>query len=464
MIVILGAGLAGLSCAFHLGHERCLVLEKGGQPFGHIGSEQRAGFTWDQGPHVSFTQHEYVKQLFADSVKGEFDEYEVRVGNYYQGHWIDHPAQTSLHQIPEPLRSECLESFLETRRHDATDPTDVPNDYMAWLEASLGPKFAHAFPAVYTRKYWTVDASALTSSWVGHRVLKPAIQDVVAGSQGPLDKSTHYISKVRYPRSGGYQSFATKLLQGSQVRYGAVVVSIDLQGQRVHLASGESIAYQQLINTLPLPVFVQACQDVPSNVREAALALSCSQLALVNAAVPHPTMRPENWIYVYDEDKLATRINCTEMLTPGNAPPGWSGVQTEVYFSRHRPLTTPASAIADKVFSELREMGLVSPASYRKGAGSPFIHTRFLLWANVIFTHDTAPALEVIWRWLEGRGLGRQTDDTYPLTNWTASETEPARRAQPDRLFMAGRFGQWKYFWSDDCVMRGRELGLRLAA
>jgi hypothetical protein len=23
---------------------------------------------------------------------------------------------------------------------------------------------------------------------------------------------------------------------------------------------------------------------------------------------------------------------------------------------------------------------------------------------------------------------------------------------------LAGRFAQWKYFWTDDCVLRGRQL------
>lgn len=462
MIVILGAGLAGLSSSYHLGHESCLLLEKSGQLYGHIGSEQHAGFTWDQGPHVSFTKSDYVREMFADSVQGHYDEYEVRIGNYYRGNWIDHPAQTALHQVPEPLRSECLASFMEARSAD-TNGAPLPRDYLAWLDASLGVHFTRSFPAVYTRKYWTVDASELTTSWVGSRVLKPAMRDVIDGSRGPLTKSNHYISKVRYPRAGGYQSFAYKLAQGANVRFGAEVVSIDLKGHRVYLANGDSVLYDTLINTLPLPVFVQACQGIPPNVRDAVAALSCTQLALVNVAVPHLTLRPENWIYVYDEDKLSTRINCTEKLTAGNAPPGWSGVQTEVYFSRHRPLAVPLSELAGKVFDELCEMGLVSPAAYRQDAeAAPSIHTRFVPWANVIFNHETAGALEVIWDWLSTYGLARQDDDTHPLTDW--SEAAPSGTPTQDNcIFMAGRFGQWKYFWTDDCVLRGQDIGRRLA-
>jgi len=26
-------------------------------------------------------------------------------------------------------------------------------------------------------------------------------------------------------------------------------------------------------------------------------------------------------------------------------------------------------------------------------------------------------------------------------------------------VILAGRFGQWKYYWSDDCVLRGKQIG-----
>ena len=60
MVVILGAGLAGLSASYHLGHENCQIFEQHTFAGGHIHSEHREGFTWDVGPHVSFTKHAYV--------------------------------------------------------------------------------------------------------------------------------------------------------------------------------------------------------------------------------------------------------------------------------------------------------------------------------------------------------------------------------------------------------------------
>lgn len=451
MILILGAGLSGLSASYHIGHEKCVLLECKQRPFGHIGSDRRDGFTWDQGPHVSFTKHEYVKQLFEQSVRGQFEEIEVKVGNYYHSHWIDHPAQTSLHQVPEPLRSECLKSFLDTRSQ--AEGASVTN-YQQWLDAAFGPVFANTFPSVYTKKYWTLPASALTTDWVGGRIFYPEVADVKMGAVHALNRPMHYITSVRYPKSGGYQSFAEGLLAGSNIHYGAEVVYIDLRRRRVWLANGQRFDYDQLVNTLPLPEFVNACVGAPAAVVNAARQLLCTQLLLVNVAAPHAALRPEHWMYVYDEDKLTSRITSTEKLSSNNAPKGWTGVQAEVYFSRYRPLPMALEQVGAQVERELIKLGLVDPSRYSAGATS-HRHLKHVPWANVVFDKGTVPALEAIWQWMEAFGLSREFDDLHPLTDWSLA---PQKLTSDASLFMAGRFGQWKYFWTDDCVLRGKRI------
>lgn len=444
--LVLGAGLAGLSASYHIGHARCLLLERNSHEFGHLHVEYRDGFTWDEGPHVSFTKHEYVRQLFAESVNGEFDEYEVKTTNYFRGHWIDHPAQSSLYQVPEPLRSACLESFIKSRTTELKAP--FPLNYAEWLEMTFGKIFAETFPAAYTRKYWTREARDLTTDWLGERVFQPTMADVTAGSKGPLGRKTHYITTVRYPRNGGFQGFARKISAGARIKFGAEVTRIDLLAKEVWTANGECYPYEYLVNTIPLPVFVQLCTEVPPRVKEAACQLSCSQLLLVNVSAAHPTLRGENWMYVYDEDKYSTRINCTERLTPGNAPVGYTGLQVEVYSSRFKPLQVSPAEVAKAVESELVEMGLIDPARLPAGQKTKAFTVQ-VPWANVIFDHNTRPALDVIWRWLETFGLRREEDDTHPLSSWGTLGTH-----EPGEVVMAGRYGQWKYFWSDDCILR----------
>jgi protoporphyrinogen oxidase len=451
--MILGGGIAGLSVSYHIGHDNCLILEKNNHPYGHIHSEFKNGFTWDEGPHISFTKNEYVKKLFAKSVENQFDEYEVKTGNYYKGYWIDHPAQSNLYQIPEPLRTECLNSFLQSRQMLNTNKQLELMNYAQWLELAFGKKFADTFPAVYTRKYWTTEPKNLTTAWVGKRVFYPKIEDVVAGSKAPLSQPTHYITTVRYPKLGGYQAFANLLVNNANIRLNHNVEKIDLKEKKLWCQNGNAFSFTRLISTIPLPIFVHLCKQATPQVLEAADSLSCSQLLIINVEVPHSSQRAENWLYVYDENKYATRINFTENLTTANAPEGHSGIQVEVYFSKYKPFETTEKSVAEKVIIELLEMGLIN-RSLLKNLSDIKYHTKWVSWANIIFDHYREEALDTILEWLTEYGLIREEDDLEPATNWDNNTLYNI-----GSIILAGRFGQWKYYWTDDSVLRGKQVG-----
>ena len=440
---ILGAGLAGLSCSYHLGHENCILFERNSYAGGHIYSHERDGFIWDEGPHLSFTKHPYVRELFERSVDGDFLEYECNISNWYRDDWIPHPAQSNLYAVPEPDRTACLNDFLNTRKTIAEDK--VPANYAEWLQQAFGNTFASNFPAVYTRKYWTRDPRHLATDWVGQRIFYPDVDTILQGYRGPVNKPTHYVTTVRYPNRGGYFSFAKRLSDGANVRFDHVVTRIDLKQQLITFSNGKQHRYQRLISTLPLPELIRLSSDVPAKVSEAAETLCCTSLLLVNVTANHPPRQPYHWLYVYDEDKLSTRINHIELLSPNNTPCGKTGIQVEVYTSRYRPFQTNYTEIAKIVVSELQSMGLLeAPES---------IHTNFVPYANVIFDHERRVAQDIVLSWLEAFGLHREEDDLEPMSDWDQAKPQPA-----GTIMLAGRFGQWKYYWSDDCVMRGRIL------
>ena len=445
MVVILGAGLAGLSASFHINNQNCIIFEKNNYATGHIHSENINGFTWDEGPHVSFTENEYVKNLFSESVDNDLLEYPVKTVNYFEGAWISHPAQTNLYAVPEPLRSECLADFLKARF--SYEDNFVPQNYQEWLNYSFGETFTNTFPAAYTRKYWTTNPSLLTTDWVGKRVFFPKIDQVKEGYIQPLKEETHYIKKIRYPNNGGFMSFAQKLLTNSNINLRHELQSIDFDNRQIVFTNGETVKYQRLINTIPLPLLI-AKSNAPGHIKEAASNLNCSSVLLVNVTANHQTARPENWIYVYDEDKYSTRINCTELLSPNNAPPRKTGIQVEVYFSAYKPKVETDDIIAQKVMIELIEMGLV-----RDIESIETYHTKWVQWANVIFDHKRIENLDIVLNYLVPYGLKREEDDLDSMTNWTEKISTNQNLGD---IILAGRFGQWKYYWTDDCVLRGK--------
>jgi protoporphyrinogen oxidase len=418
-VVVLGAGLAGLSSSFHLEHD-AVIYEATDHYGGHASTEERGSFTWDEGPHISFTTDEYVRELFLESTGGEIEEFPVQATNWFRGSWVDHPAQTSLHQVPEPLRSRCVEDMVAAL---SVPEAEKPADYGTWLRRTYGETFAENFPAAYTRKYWTTDPSNLGTDWIGPRMYRPTIEEVVAGAKGSLGRSTYYIQAARYPSHGGFGSFTDGFARGARIDYGKRLERAHLGRRELGFADGSQVEFGTLISTIPITTLVACAEDAPDAVRDAAALLRCSELLLVEVCADHPALREERWMYVYDEDKLSTRINFTEGLSPNNAPAGTTGIQVEVYGSEYRALPDPADT-RRRVVEELIEMGLVaSPGSITRA------DVRHIRAGNVIFDLNRAAALREVERWLDQVGVLR-----------------------------AGRYSEWKYLWTDGCVLSGRRV------
>ncbi len=445
---ILGAGLAGLSVSHHLGHENCVVFEKSPVHGGHAGSSNLFGFTVDCGPHVSFTKSDYVRELFSKNTREEFLEYPVQTRNYYQGHWIDHPAQAHLWQLPEPLRTVCSRELLAAASIGAD--TVVPDNYAQWLDLAYGATFAATFSAAYTRKYWTTEPRDLSVDWLGPRMPKLNVHELNAGMVPGSKQQLHYITHVRYPKVGGYQSFFNALSHGADLRLAKEVAAIDLKDRKVWFSDGSSHSYARLVSTLPITEFVNRCHQATEDVREAAAMLDCSQLLIVDVFAAQTQSVDGHWFYVYDETKWSTRIHCIERLSPTNAPLGWTGIQVEVYFSKHKPFPGDPSEIANAVVEELVEMGFLKKTI--RDAKTFKAQWRWSGFANIMFTHPRRNALEKIWTWLEEFGLKRNSGDTDAATDWNQKNCDVGMIA------MAGRFAEWKYYWTDDCVLRGLQI------
>ncbi len=425
--VILGAGLAGLSTSYHLGHPKnAVIFEAKNHYGGHVYSNERDGITWDDGPHISFTMNQYAKDLFSECVNGEYEEVSIKATNYYQGHWIDHPAQTSLWQIPEPLRTRCVESFVETVKTQHAPPTN----YEQWLHQAMGPVFADTFPAAYTRKYWCCEPRDLDVDWIGQRVLRPEPNDVINSAKGPLPAPMYYVNdrSPRYPSKGGFVSYCHKLAAGADIRYNMKVEEVDFGKQILRFADGTQVRYRRLVTSIPLPFLIKCSTDSPDDVREAAKLLRSSQFYRIDVAVNHPRRRDEIWYYIYDEDKLSVRLSLMERFSPHNAPPGKTAIQVEVYGSAFKPLPTDIEKVKATVIQELLEMGLVdSPAAIA------YAEIGMVPTGQIIYDLKRREVLRHVNSFLDKHGVLR-----------------------------VGRYSEWKYLMSDACVLGGRRVARQL--
>ena len=97
--MILGSGMAAWGATSRLRAEGITpaLFDKNVYPGGHTATFENRGFYFDDGPHISFTSVERMQGVFSDAVDGRYEILRADVDNWYQGHWVVHPAIANLY-------------------------------------------------------------------------------------------------------------------------------------------------------------------------------------------------------------------------------------------------------------------------------------------------------------------------------------------------------------------------------
>ncbi len=426
--VILGSGMAGCGAAQRLRAEGLdhIVYDKRSFPGGHTASHQfPEGFTLDEGPHVSFTENQRVKQLFSDNVQQDYAEHHATVNNYWQGCWIKHPVQCNLHGMPPELVVKVIEDFVEARQ--IVGPSI--DNYEQWLRASYGNTFAETFPMKYTKKYHTTEASNLTIDWIGPRLYRPSLEEVLRGALTPNSPDVHYITKFRYPRRGGFVSFIQPLLEQAPLQLNHELVRIDPRANTVYFANGVVDTYDQLISSIPLPALIPLIDGAPDDVCRAAELLACSEVVVVSVGVRRSDPIDAHWSYFYDDDIFFTRLSTPHLQSRSNVPDQCACLMAECYYSdKYRPLDRKPQECIAPVIADLHKCSLLE-----EGDEIVFRHAMHLKYANVIFDHDRVAALDIVRGYLDDIGITP-----------------------------CGRYGLWAYIWTDQAFLSGDKAAQRV--
>ena len=420
-IVVLGTGMAGFGAAYRLHAEGLspVMYDKNAYYGGHTASfRNESGFLFDIGPHISFTKDTRIQDLLAESVDQQYQTIQISLNNYWRGHWPRHPVQLNLHGLPEDVVVKVISDFVEERQA----PERAVNNYGDWLLASFGRTFAETFPMTYTRKYHLTDAHNMSIDWLGPRIYRPNLEEVIRGAISPSPPQVHYITHFRYPSDGGFMSYLKKFVPLGNLKLGHELASVDPRARELRFANGVTTRYDALISSVPLPDLIRMIRGTPPDVREAAERLACSTCVLVNIGVDREDLSPAHMTYFYDEDICFTRLGFPHMLSTSNAPPGTGNIQAEVYFSRkYKPLVGSPDDWIDPVIRDLRRCGLL-----RENDQVLSRQAMLLPYANIIFDLDRASALATVHGYLDDLGIA-----------------------------YCGRYGDWGYLWTDESFKSG---------
>ena len=427
-IVILGTGMGGFGAAYRLHGENIapVMYDKNGYHGGHTASFRHdGGFIFDLGPHISFTKDTRIQDLFADSVDQQYETKPLKLNNYWRGYWPLHPVQLHLHGLPEDVIVKVITDFVEERQA----PERSIKNYADWLLASFGRTFAELFPMQYTRKYHLTTAENMSTDWLGPRIYRPSLEEVLKGAIADSAPNMHYISQFRYPTDGGFVSYLKKFVPMGNLKLGHELVSIDPRASQLFFSNGHAAKYDSLISSVPLPELIPMIKGAPQDVVDAARRLACSTCVIVNVGVNREDISPTHLSYFYDEDICFTRLSFPHMLSSHNVPAGTGTIQAEVYFShKYKPLVGSPQDWIDPVIKDLHRCGLLHEEDR-----IVFRDARLLRYANIIFDLERADAVKTVHGYLEDLGIA-----------------------------YCGRYGDWGYMWTDESFKSGERAAERV--
>ena len=426
-IVVLGTGMAGFGAAHRLHQEGIVpvMYDKNSYYGGHTMSfRYESGFLFDVGPHISFTKDTRIQELFAESVCGRYETLPISLNNYWEGYWPPHPVQLHMHGLPEDVVIKVITDFLEVR----SAPERPINNYADWLYSSFGKTFAELFPMRYTRKYHTTEAENMSTDWLGPRIYRPSLEEMLRGALSASAPQMHYITHFRYPSDGGFHRYLNKFVPMGNIKLGHELVSIEPRSRELRFSNGLVTTYDSLVSSIPLPDLIKMLKCAPPDVVDAAKRLSCSTCVLVNIGVDRSDISNSHMTYFYDEDICFSRLSFAHMLSERNAPPGAGNIQAEVYFSdKYKPFSGHQNDWIEPVIRDLRRVGLLRD-------NDTVIDKKAMLlkYANIIFDRERSDSLKTVHGFLDDIGIA-----------------------------YCGRYGDWGYMWTDESFISGERAAER---
>jgi protoporphyrinogen oxidase len=358
-VVILGAGLTGLSAAYHL-KQPYEIFEKEQEVGGLCRSVRQDGFTFDFTGHLLHFNDRRIKDLIEAVCRVSWVSHQRKASIYTYQTYLPYPLQAHLCGLPQRITCECLLGLL--RAHQQY-PLSLPaKNFEDWVIKNFGQGIGRHFLLPYNQKVWHVDPSEMTSDWAAFLIPVPNLEGVVRGcfnqnheeygsnrsthSNQP-DYSTHSTHSncsdysdhsthsdhhsFYYPLEGGIEIFGRAFLPLiSKVRVGMEAVRIDVHKKRVWFQDGQSVGYRQLISSMPLPEMVRMIADAPSEIKTMAENLRYTSVFCLNLGVDREKISDQHWIYFPELKYSFYRVGFPSNFSSGMAPEGTSSLYAEI--------------------------------------------------------------------------------------------------------------------------------------
>jgi protoporphyrinogen oxidase len=440
-VLIVGAGLCGLSAAYHLQSAGLgfLLIERNSEVGGLARTTAYDGFSFDHSIHILYTADDYAAMLIQDLLGGNLTRQERASYCYSAGVFTEYPYQANNYGLPADVIVENILGLVEA--HYAST-VDTPPNFEAWLYHTFGKGIAENFMVPYNRRQWAWDLKDMSYDWIADRVPMPSLRDTLVGALRPPEQKYGPNREFWYPAEGGIealpQAFAQHIPE-DLLLLGTSAIEVDVAAREVLLSTGSTVRYDSLISTAPLPTLFSLLRgEIPSEVESSVRGLKHNTVHTVNIGLrgaEPPIDRGMHWVYCPEEDTIFHRISFPHLFSPWMVPPDCVSIQAEISESRYR--RRDRSGLVAHVLRDLATHGFLTGAETRTVADGGRV---------VVADVTTLDPAYIIYDLAHEENVATILD--FLSRNGIQSR---------------GRFGEWEYFNMDHSILSGKEASDELA-
>ncbi len=422
-LVIIGAGLTGLSTAYHLekqGFFDYVLFEKESAVGGLCRSINQDGFTFDFTGHLLHASDPYFQSFLANLIgMQQLNIIDRKSFIYSHERYTRYPYQINLFGLPDDIIVECIEGFAQRKKS-----RKPPVSFYEWVLQNFGAGIARNFFFPFQRKIFDYDLKKVSPTWMSRFVPQTSLNQMIAGAIKDNLSTIGYNAQFFYPKSGGIQYWINAIRNAlhNPIHTGHAVKQVDLVEKIVHFDNGHAEQFDYLITTMPLDILIKCLKEKPSTTFNHALKhLVCNSVINFNLGVVDQNLSDKHWIYFPEQQFPFYRIGFPHNFATSMVPKGTSSLYGEFSY-------------INKTKEECSNLLAQSLTAVKKLLS---IEDKHIITEKVI-----------------------SIAHAYVIYNFWREKHLPSLLAQLQEhdVYSIGRYGGWKYSSMQEAVLDGKKI------
>ncbi|KKQ33574.1 MAG: Fumarate reductase/succinate dehydrogenase flavoprotein domain protein [candidate division TM6 bacterium GW2011_GWF2_37_49] len=430
-VVVLGAGLTGLSVAYHLeshNYHDYKIFEQGCRPGGLLKTETDNGFCFDYTGHYLHISDPYFRNFLEDvaELNTNFDVINRQSSIFLLNTYLNYPFQKNLYGLPTEAVYECINGFINRKIK-----IKKPQNFYDWVLKYFGAGMGKHFFYPYNSKLLSYNLKKVQHSWTGRFVPQTDLKSILCGAlENNSEKSVGYNHSFYYPKQGGIEFLIKSIIARlkNNINISHKVVSVDVISKTVTFENGHTEKYKYLISTIPLKHFLKFTNKSSSkNYAKQAEKLHCTSVINFNMGFNKDFICKDHWTYFPESKFPFYRIGFWHNVSQSLAPNGMTSIYGETSFIHGTKTQSQINRLAEK--------SIKSALAHLQISDSNLLVTKILHIEHAYVIYD---------EWRE-KNLNKLLNDLIAK-----------------QIYSSGRYGEWNYSSMQEAVISGKALAANI--